>query len=154
VSGRPRAPRKQTEEQRKNRDRFRNAAFFAKACMLDPQKKAYYRAQARKLALPNAYTAALTDFMRKPAVDAVNRKGQRIMVRAGKNGFPLASVNVVVTDSSNNVTLATYQANLSNGCRNHWVVNIPAETEVNNRNVMIFVKDQAGNIIRHLMTIS
>jgi hypothetical protein len=147
VSVRPRKPRRQSEEQRRNRDRFRRAAFFAKACMLDPQQKQYYRAQARKLALPNAYTAALTDFMRKPVVDAVKRKGQRVVVQAGKNGFSLVSVNVVVTDSSN-VTLATYQANLSNGCKNEWVVHIPAEIEVHNRNMMIVVKDQAG----HLMT--
>jgi hypothetical protein len=149
VSIRPRAPRRQSEEQRKNRDRFKNAAFFAKACMLDPQKKQYYQVQARKLALPNAYTAAITDFMRRPAVNAVTRKGERMMVQAGKNGFTLASVEVVVTDS--NVTLATYKANLSNGCKNEWVAHLPVEMQRHNPNVMIVIEDQAGNIIRHSM---
>jgi hypothetical protein len=144
VSSRPRKPRRQSEQQRENRHRFRQAAFFAKACMLDPQKKQYYHTQARKLALPNAYTAALTDFMRKPVVDAIERKGQRIVVRAGKKGFALASVDISVTDH-NNVTSATHKANLNNGQKNEWVAHIPMEAGHDDRNVMIFVKDQVGN---------
>jgi hypothetical protein len=150
VSMRPRAPRRQSEEQRKNRHRFREAAFFAKACMLDPQKKHYYKEQARKLALPNAYTAAITDFMRKPAIDTVNRKGQRMIVRAGKNGFALASVKVMVTDNSN-ITHATYKTNLSNGFKNEWVTHIPVEMSRDNPKMVIVIKDQAGNIVRHPM---
>jgi hypothetical protein len=116
--------------------------------MRDPSKKQYYQAQARKLALPNAYTAALTDFMRKPSVDVVTRKGQRVVVRAGKKGFALASVKIIATDS-NSVTLATYKTSLSNECKNEWVTHIPIETDVDDHSLLIVVKDQAGNIIRH-----
>jgi glutamate formiminotransferase len=58
---------------------------------------------------------------------------------------------MVVTDNSN-VTLATCKANLSNGYKNEWIAHIPVETEVHDRNVLILVKDQAGNITRCLMT--
>lgn len=42
--------------------------------MEDPALKAYYWRKAQKLKLPNAYTAALTDYMRKGKIESVNRK--------------------------------------------------------------------------------
>ena len=58
--------KKESEAQRNTRSNFREAAQWAQHILLDPEKKAYYRQRARKLKLPNAYTAAITDFMRKP----------------------------------------------------------------------------------------
>lgn len=66
MANRPCKPRKQSELQRENRMRFREATVFAKAAIQDVQKKEYYRNKARNMKLPNAYTAAITDYMRRP----------------------------------------------------------------------------------------
>ena len=70
MAKRPTRTGKQSELQRENRNRFREATVFAKASVKDPQKKAYYEDKAKKMKLPNAYTAAITDFMRKPEVSS------------------------------------------------------------------------------------
>ena len=65
VTSRPRSPKTESEQQRKNRAKFKQGSIWAKTILLDEQKKAYYKQQAKKLGLPNAYTAALADYMRK-----------------------------------------------------------------------------------------
>jgi hypothetical protein len=95
----PKKPTKQSEEQRKNRDRFRNASYFAKTAMQDPERKAYYRRIAQKLELPNAYTAAITDYMRKTQITEVTAS-DKVQIEALKKGFKIESVNVVITDSN------------------------------------------------------
>ena len=65
VAKRPRPARRQSAQQRENRMRFHDATVFAKSAMYDPQKKAYYWKMAQELKLPNAYTAAITEYMRK-----------------------------------------------------------------------------------------
>jgi hypothetical protein len=62
------APRKQdkskeTPLQRQTRTTFREASAWAKQAMLDLEQKAFYTAQARKLQLPNGYTAAIKAYM-------------------------------------------------------------------------------------------
>lgn len=66
IAKRPAPARHQSTWQRENRTRFRDATVFAKTAMRDREKKVYYWEKARELKLPNAYTAAITDFMRKP----------------------------------------------------------------------------------------
>ena len=65
-----RAPRKQdkskeTPRQRLTRTTFKEASAWAKRTLLDPERKTYYLQQARELKLPNAYTAAIQDYMRR-----------------------------------------------------------------------------------------
>lgn len=64
----------QSELQRKNRSKFRHASAWAKAALLDPDKKVYYKNKAIKLNLPNAYTAALRDFLRKGNIHKMNQE--------------------------------------------------------------------------------
>src|ERR1700760_1944957 len=54
-----------TEARRKARDHFREATFFAQHAMESVEKKSYYAQKARQLKLPNAYTAAITDYLRR-----------------------------------------------------------------------------------------
>jgi hypothetical protein len=68
VASRPRSPKKQSESQKANRSKFRDATLWARAELRDPARKTYYQKKARQLKLPNAYTAAITDYMRKPTV--------------------------------------------------------------------------------------
>ena len=57
-------PRKQSAIQRQTRMRFREAAAWAVHTLRDPKQKHFYQDRAKQLALPNAYTAAVRDYMR------------------------------------------------------------------------------------------
>jgi hypothetical protein len=107
---RPSKPKNESEGQRKTRTKFKLATEYAKQMMNDPQRKAYYTKKAKKLALPNAYTAAITDYMRKPAIERVDaskyngKADDRIMIFASKKNFKLDRVSVVVM-SPNDIVL-------------------------------------------------
>ena len=92
------AEKKESEAQRSTRSNFREAAQWAQHILLDPQKKAYYQQRARKLKLTNAYTAAITDFMRKPKVLKAEVRGT-VVCSISKPGFALPEVRVINTPS-------------------------------------------------------
>ncbi|MBT1702239.1 hypothetical protein [Chryseosolibacter indicus] len=102
MSAKPSPPEKQSEGQRRNREKFRSATIYAKHVLLDPQKKAYYQHKARKLKLPNAYTAAITEYMRKGEIKAiaVNKKNGKVQdtvkINAYKKDFAVRKVRVVI----------------------------------------------------------
>jgi hypothetical protein len=105
VARRPSKPKKESEGQRSTRTKFRLATQYAKQMMADAERKAYYTEKAKTLALPNAYTAAITDYMRKPEVRQIDaskyngKSGSHITVLANKKNFKLDRVSVVVTSS-------------------------------------------------------
>jgi len=99
VSPLPRKPnkKKESEAQRNTRTTFRKAAEWAQCILLNPEKKAYYMQRAKKLDLPNAYTAAITDYMRKPKVTKLQtRDGVTYCIH--KKGFRVKEVKVEMTD--------------------------------------------------------
>jgi hypothetical protein len=102
VSGKPRQSKKQSEQQRENRFRFKLATRWAKAQMLDAEKKAYYWRKAKKLRLPNAYTAAISDYMRKGEIKEINTKaykgktGDVIQLKIHKKDFAVRKVDVTL----------------------------------------------------------
>lgn len=156
MSNRPRKPTRQSDLQRQNRQRFRAAALFAREAMQDPEKKERYRIKARKLNLPNAYTAALTDYLRKPSVNTIKCKGRAgnlMTIQASKKGFALASVEVALTDAQGTL-LATHTASLKDRGRNEWVVQLPpallplkdTPDHEHRCNVVVMAKDYAGNV--------
>lgn len=91
--------KKETEAQRSTRVTFKQAAQWAKSTLLDPQKKAYYRQRAKALKLPNAYTAALTDYMRKPTVVKLQNR-DTITYSISKKGFTIQQVSVSTNETS------------------------------------------------------
>jgi len=104
VSCRPSIPRSRKESpvQRLNRSRFREASQYAHAMMRDKAKKEYYWQKARQMKLPNAYTAAITDFMRKIRIQSIdtgrhtgNASGN-IIIEAHKKNFAVDQVNVTI----------------------------------------------------------
>ena len=157
MANRPRKPTRESELQRANRRRFRNATAFAHAAMKDPEKKEYYWAKARKLKLPNAYTAAITDYMRRPSVSKVDTaKGNgkangTLIITAGKKEFALASVEVNVVDKQG-VTVGSSPATLKKSSNNEWIYTPPVPLTTDVTELVITAKDEAGNIssIRHL----
>ncbi len=94
LSNRPSPPKKQSELQRANRSKFRSASFWAKSVLLDPVKKEYYQKKAKKLKLPNAYTAAITDYMRTAQVKETDRRKDVITYRVSKRDFDVKKVEI------------------------------------------------------------
>lgn len=91
--------KKQSEAQRNTRVNFQNATQWAQITLLDPEKKAYYQKRAKALKLPNAYTAAITDCMRKPKVKKTQHR-DTIAYSVSKPGFSLANVQVIVDETT------------------------------------------------------
>jgi hypothetical protein len=102
-------PIKESVKQRTNRDKFREATQFAHLMMEDEDKKLYYKKLAKKLKVPNAYTAAITDYMRKPEVGGIDAKqykgkpGGEIIISASKKGISLERVDVIISSPDNEV---------------------------------------------------
>jgi hypothetical protein len=101
VSAKARRPdkKKETAAQRNTRATFRQAAEWAQVTLLNPEKKFYYQQRAKTLKLPNAYTAAITDYMRKPKGTKV-KQGDSIIYNVSKKGFDVKQVNVQLTDTN------------------------------------------------------
>lgn len=92
VSSRPRPPRKESARQKENRSKFKQASAWARHILLDPKQKAYYQQKARQLLLPNAYTAAIADYMRKPVIKAITRHAEMQTYSVLKKDFKLKRI--------------------------------------------------------------
>jgi hypothetical protein len=94
--------RKQSPAQRFNRSKFREASCYAKSAMRDAAKKEYYLQKAKEMKLPNAYTAAITDFMRNTRIQSIDisrhtgKAGRRIIIDAHRKNFTVSEVNVTI----------------------------------------------------------
>lgn len=105
----PQRPKKESEKQRTNRDKFRDATAFAHLMMENAEKKAYYQKVAKKLKLPNAYTAAITDYMRNPEISSIDarryngRPEGEIMIFADKKDIKVERVDVVISSPENEI---------------------------------------------------
>jgi hypothetical protein len=105
MANKPAEIKKQSTLQRENRSRFKAASYWAKAQMLDPEKKAYYWRKAKKLKLPNAYTAALSDYMRKGEIKEIDTRqykgnaGDVIKLKIRKKDFAVHKVQVKLYDA-------------------------------------------------------
>src|SRR5258708_3859799 len=97
LSSKPRPPKTQSVQQRANRSKFRAASRWAKIALLsDPEKKAYYQKKAKKLKLPNAYTAAIADYMRSAKVQETSKREGTVTYRVYKKDFGLRKVAVSI----------------------------------------------------------
>ena len=98
-----------TEARRQVRGRFREASNFASNAMEDKALKAYYKQKARQLKLPNAYTAAITDYLRKAKAAAVTRssfsarKGETILIRLSKSVFRIREIKATLCNQHGEV---------------------------------------------------
>lgn len=98
-----------TEGRRQLRGRFRDATMHASHAMEDPKKKAYYQQKARQLKLPNAYTAAITDYLRKAKVVAMTRssfsakKGDEVIIKLIKSTFKISQIKAILCNQHGEV---------------------------------------------------
>lgn len=147
VASRPSVTRTQSERQRENRLRFKRASAYAKAMMLDPEKKKYYWHKARKLELPNAYTAAITDYMRRPVIKQItiaNRRGggNPVMIDVSKKDFGISVVEVTIRNEAG-VVLERGPA-IRKEVFASWLYK-PSLTLTEDLYVDVMVTDQPGN---------
>jgi hypothetical protein len=104
-----RKPTTQSPLQKENRSKFRKATAYAKQMMADPEKKATYWEIAKRLKLPNAYTAAITDYMRKAEIIDVDKdqysgkSNEEIKVMASKKDFSVESVEIAIVEADGTV---------------------------------------------------
>lgn len=91
--------RRETAAQRTTRVNFREASQWAQQIVQDAEQKAYYLKRAKALKLPNAYTAALTDYMRKARVTQTSYNST-VTYTIDKPGFTLAQVRVVTHEET------------------------------------------------------
>ena len=121
VASRPRLPKKQSESQKANRSKFRDASLWARSELRNPARKTYYQQKAKQLKLPNAYTAAITDYMRNPTVTKVTTLN-KTMYTVQKNDFALKQVTAQRVDG----TPVTVMANT----HDFWVFEAPLDTTI------------------------
>ncbi len=107
--------KKQSERQKENRGKFRNASHWAKIRLKDPAQKAYYQKKAKKLGLPNAYTAAITDYMRNPQVEKISENGKAAF-NVKKKDFALVKTEVSFTTPGGGSEVRTFNANELGEC--------------------------------------
>lgn len=154
----PQRPKKESEKQRSNRNKFKEATQFAHAAMENEEKKAHYKKLAKKLKLPNAYTAAITDYMRKPEIDSVDgakydgMPGGKISIIAGKKQIPLESVNVIVSSPDNDVIECGAARRIS---LDEWVYKCKLTTQstYTSYRIMVTVTDATGQSVDKTMLV-
>jgi hypothetical protein len=142
MCNRPPKPSTESDQQKENRDRFRKASQWAKTVLLDADQKAYYQKKARKLKLPNAYTAAIADYMRSAKVMQVNRYADRTTFFVQKKDFDLEQVDIVLNNDSGETETRT----LPKGETFFWLK--PAEL---NAGVLVMITDAAGVMRQHTL---
>jgi len=138
----PPKPSTQSEPQKETRNRFRKASEWAKSILLDAEQKAYYQKKAHKLKLPNAYTAAIADYMRSAKVTAVNEYGDKKTFSIYKKDFAVAQVDIVVNKDSGEKETRT----LPKGESYFWLH--PAELQAG---VVVMITDAAGVVQQHTL---
>jgi len=95
-----------TKTQLETRNNFLNASQWAKSILTDPVLGPVYKAKASKG--KSAYVLAVTDFLRRPVIDAIDASeyqgkiGDKIMVNASDN-FNVAEVGLKITNPQGEV---------------------------------------------------
>ena len=150
---RPSKPKTESFQQKENRSKFSRAVEYSRRLMADPLKKAEYKEIARQQNLPNAYTAAVTEFMRKPEIEIVDEgktgnQREEIRFTVRKKGFDVQWVEVKIVDESGK---AIEEGRPKRESGYSWLFS----STINLRNehksqVIIRVKDNTGQIVENI----
>ncbi|MBT1706194.1 hypothetical protein [Chryseosolibacter indicus] len=146
VARRSKAVKTQSALQNDNRLRFKKATEYAKAMMLIAEKKAYYWKKAKKQKLPNAYTAAISDYLRKPEIIestiSVHNAEVTLKARAAKRDFAIKVMKVIAVGKDGAVV---EQAEITKDF-GYWRYKFKDKKEMLSK-IILIVQDHAGNII-------
>jgi hypothetical protein len=150
ISVAPKKTKKQSPIQKENRSKFKRATIYAKSMMKDSVKKAEYKEIAKKLQLPNAYTAAITDYMRNPQIEALDlgnytgKAEEQIKVTASKKGFEIQEVEVILVNQNGEII---EEGKAQKGLGTEWIYKTFKNIEEKETTkFLIRVKDKTGSI--------
>jgi hypothetical protein len=135
----------QSNLQRDNRSKFRMATRYAKTMMQDSERKAYYWKKAKKLKLPNAYTAAIADYLRRPKITGlkagVDGPAVQIKIEVLKKDFAtkLLKVTTLGADGS-----ALEEKEVAGDLRS-WKYRFVTQKDMIKK-IIVAVQDMAGNV--------
>jgi hypothetical protein len=138
-----------TEKQRLQRERFKRAAAYAKASLLDPATKAAYAKSVEGIEFQNAFTAAVADYLNSPKVDNVDHSdysgkvGETIIVKVF-DAFKVADVRVTIS-LANNTVVETSLATQVVGSSDWKYVTTKANATLAGSKITVVVKDKPGN---------
>lgn len=139
-----------TENQTRQRERFKRAATYAKTVLLDPATKAAYAKSVEGQEFLHAFTAAVKDYLKSPAVDSVNTTtyrgnvGDRIALRVF-DSFKVAQV-VVTINAPDNTLIETGVAVQSPDSAEWVYVATIANAAVAGGKLAVVVTDKPGNV--------
>jgi hypothetical protein len=155
ISNRPSKPKFQSALQKENRTKFSRAVAFSKRMMSDPIAKEKYGSIAKQEGLPNAYTAAVTEYMRKPEIQDIDiaqytgGKDQEIRVRAEKKGFEVMEVEVLITDEKGQ---KIEQGKAGKATGGEWIYTSQVDT-LTPMQLMIRVRDRVNNVVERRISL-
>jgi hypothetical protein len=154
---RPSKPKKESALQKENRTKFSRAVAFARRMMSDAAKKAEYKEIAKSEKLPNAYTAAVTEYMRKPEIEEIDtsrfgKAGSEIKVTAKKKGFELQVVEVIILDENGNVVDG---GNAKQGAGDEWIYSASSNHTLDKAfQIKVIARDRINHSIERIIKIS
>jgi hypothetical protein len=114
-----------SEKQKAQRERFQQAARFAKSILLSPEAKAEYEKLAEADEFLTPYSAAVTDFLTSPEIAQIDAKsydgkvGDKMVVRSGID-FKVMSANVSIFQADGSL-LESGEATSLDAARLEWV---------------------------------
>src|SRR5258708_15481563 len=138
LSSKPKPPKTQSAQQRANRSKFRDASCWAKITLLSDPEKSYYQKKAKKMKLPNAYTAAIADYMRSAKVEEISKHdGTVVTYLVYKKDFRLRKVDVSIDGSDGTLPeTRTINANALGEC----IIKLTGE-DLNKRLILLVTTD-------------
>ncbi len=143
------AKRKETELQKLYRARFAEASRYAKEALRDIDTYEYYKRKAKKLGVPNAYTAAITDYMRKGRIEKIDasrfeKKGE-VVVKTARKDLDFTSLTLNVTTPNGDIIAQTHAKRQANGLWSFHYPGIPPKlSEVR---LWVEARDRVGHVV-------
>jgi len=141
----PKPSTKQSEQQKINRTKFKRASCWAKSVLKDPVKKEYYQRKSKKLKLPNAYTAAITDYMRNPRLNQTNHSPAGVTYVVDKKDFEITKAEVMISDADGGIK-ETRIVTKTDERYSEWFFTVSKEEWTSGLNIN--VTDAAGQLTR------
>ncbi|MEJ1239069.1 hypothetical protein WBG78_13120 [Chryseolinea sp. T2] len=149
ISARPKKRDKPTAHQLKTKAKFMLAVEYAKAQMSIPELKEIYKKAVNKN-IPNAYTAALKDYLNAPVVDSINAKEYKgrvgdILFFHATDDFQVMSVTVEIRSAAGEL-LEKGEASERELHRNAWEYKATVDnTNLAGSVIVATAKDRAAN---------
>jgi hypothetical protein len=150
VSKMPEQQKAVSEKQKANRERFQQAAIYAKIAVEAAETKDLYSEQAKKRKGITAYNVAVADFFNAPDIDTVDLSaytgavGEQIRIIVSDD-FAVKSVHVKINNADGFLVEEGYA---SRSAGNLWIYTATQNNEsLDGDRILITASDLPGNIV-------